>query len=158
MDGIRRASPLDAADLAERLAPADELECRAYGMTPEGALVDMITEAVEVWAAVYHGKVQVVFGVARAVELSDTFTVFLLASSDVPKVRFMKEAFTISAEWREKYKVLRAFVDERNTRAIKWLKRIGFTLGGTVPVGPYRRPFLAVWLVRNPNGMVQEAA
>ena len=143
---IRAATPMDALDLAPRLGEGDALECYAYGVTPESALVDCVIGAEEAWAAIVHGRVEVIFGVGKQTELGDTHLAFLLASADVPKVRFLKEAQAVVDDWRGRYGRLRAYVDQRNTRALRWLGRLGFSVGGAIPVGPNGRPFLTVWL------------
>ncbi|OBQ52737.1 hypothetical protein [Halodesulfovibrio spirochaetisodalis] len=139
----------DALALQGRLRRQDYEEVwAAHGHDPNEVLVACALCSKMLWCAEIGGTVAAVFGVAPSPDVAEEGQPWLLGSADivtVPRAFFRWPAAVIPL-MHTMYPVLRNMVDARNSRSIKWLARMGFTLAqDTVPYGPFGMPFYAFY-------------
>ncbi|MEM7200260.1 MAG: hypothetical protein AAF628_08355 [Planctomycetota bacterium] len=144
------ATPAHARELAPRLRYQDVEELRASsGEEPEAALLASLAVSSKAWAGLRDGVVQVLFGVAPV--SPGLGSPWLLSSEDIyrwPR-RFYVESRHFMDLMHEDFPVLTNFVDDRNLRSQRWLKRLGFTPGRREPeYGVGRLPFTQYTSVR----------
>lgn len=141
---LRAASEADIPALCADARPADVAEMVAQGTTFDAALRDGVARST--WAVTgFVNYVPVcMFGVAPGSVLTGVGIPWMLATSalDRADVRFIREflprnRLAVQA-MLDTYPRLVNIVDERNSRAMHWLRRLGFrfdphsfALGGT---------------------------
>lgn len=83
-----------------------------------------------------------IFGVSR---LNENIGVpWLLGTDELTsdKIEFYKKSKELLSTFMDDFKVLINYVDQRNTKSIKWLQALGFTLGNLVEnFGYTKEPF-----------------
>ena len=132
----------DAVSLSSRLRPEDATEVRlGAGRPPQDVLVDSIGMSEVAEAAVVEGTVIAIRGVSRM----DTVGVpWMLCSPDVMKFtkRMVADAIPWVVHHGQQYSMLVNMVHAENTKALGWLKHIGFTIGNLYPEwGVGKAPF-----------------
>lgn len=141
---IVTASPADLDFIAANMSQADADEVWATaGVLPWEALEASARVSRDTFVGRANGAPVCAFGVGQRTLLDDVGVPWLLGT---PEIRKHARAFlTLSKEWvtreAERYSRLENWVDARHTRAVKWLKWLGFTLEPAVPYGPYKMPF-----------------
>lgn len=142
---IRPGRLQDAVALAGRLRRADALE--ALLATGDGEF-DVLTSSValsnECWAAEDGGKVIAVGGVTFDYERNLGYP-WLMGSDEMLKypVTLVKVGREAVARWAPRCRTLMNYVHAENEVHIRWLKRIGFTMGQTIPeFGEGKAPFI----------------
>jgi hypothetical protein len=141
---LREAHPDHIPVLVAHARPADVAEMAAQGLTFEHALQHSL--ALSTWSITGFAddKPVCMFGVAPGSVLTGTGVPWMLGTTtlDDASVRFIREFMprcrVAVQAMRETYPNLVNLVDERNTRAVHWLRRLGFRfdpqsfeLGGT---------------------------
>ena len=145
---VRRATLDDVHDIARRLRLADRQEVMAAsGTIPEAALPVFIQAGREVWVAGLEedGIPEIIFGVDPIPHVEKAGVIWLLSSDRIYQypVEFVKRTQELLDEFHQRYELLTNFIDERNTRHIRWLKWMGFTLIRRVEsFGAQSRPFI----------------
>ena len=126
---IFRARLADADELYANLRPADRAECEAYGKpSVQGGLRESIADSLHCWTARREGKLMAVFGVGEITQ--DVGSPWMLGTPVLDKhprilQRLAPEYVQIMLGI---YPHLLNFVHAKNTRSIRWLKRLGFRL------------------------------
>ncbi len=136
--------------LALNMRDGDRDEVKAMtGDTPITALIRscMITPYP---VAVMNGdEVLSIFGVAEPAILAPGYGIpwFLANKNAHHFTRAYAELVPPVMEmYRGAYTKLSNYVDARNTRSVRWLKRLGFTLDAPVAFGVEDRPFHRFWM------------
>lgn len=133
-----------AEELAENMRWADCEEVWAVGhLYPLQATLLSLEASRDVWTGLADGKIVCMFGVGAAMILSTTGVPWLLTTELVNEHAkpFLRRNKKVVKEMRDKYPLLRNYVDERNTVAVKWLKWLGFEVLPSIPFGIEGLPF-----------------
>lgn len=125
-----------------RQADVDELWASSHS-TPEECCLGGMAVSPLCWTAFFDGIPVAMFGVAPAVLLGGYGLPWMVGT-----VELDRHAYTIMRHCRGPLgRMLGAFghlvnfVDARNTKAIRWLKRLGFQFGPAQPHGVEGLPF-----------------
>ena len=135
------------AKLAPNVELADLLELSALhpGKPVDEILSDSVAASFICLIAVINGEPSAIFGCAIGENTEGSvgvpWAIFTENCRTYPKV-IMQVALTYMRQWDEWFPVLANVVDKRNTRAIRWLKRLGFTMAETITT-PEGIPFFA---------------
>lgn len=131
----RPSTPEDCLSLAPRLRKEDVAEIKAVnGNDPLPELQQALRVSDECWTIEHRdeqsseGLVIGMFGVAPLEGAPGVGAIWLLASDDLPKIRwsFLKRTRPWIEHFLSKYPILTNWVDSRNEVHIKWLKWAGF--------------------------------
>ena len=139
--------PVTANHIAELLAdprPADVAEfLAASGEGPDVVLARAVAISPECWAVLADGQVLGIFGVAPISMLSGRGAPWLVGTPILD--RYARGFIRLNREFLPRmlagYSHLENWVDARNTRAINWLRWLGFTVHDPVPFGVAGLPF-----------------
>lgn len=138
------ATPADLERIAANMDPADAAEVWATAhLTPAQALTASAAASRDPVVGRVDGEPICAFGVGQRTVLDDIGVPWLLGT---PEIRKHKRVFLrVSKSWIERKKrdftTLENFVDSRHTRAVKWLRWLGFTIEPARPYGPDGVPF-----------------
>lgn len=142
------ATPAAARTVAQHLRQADLHELQAaHGVAVDSArllLQALRMSGASARMAVLGGRPIALFGCARAGTLLGGFGVpWLLGTDDcLRQGRALVRLGRLQVrDWHATHGVLRNWVDARNVVSIRWLQRLGFTLGDAVPYGVQGLPF-----------------
>ena len=133
-----------AQDLADRMRGPDRREVWAAShQTPEGVICLSMVKSDISMTGLADGQVVCMFGIGSVSVLSLTGVPWMLATDDLEKHAraFLRRNKKVLAEMSEGYTLLRNYVDERNTVAIRWLEWLGFTILPPIPFGMDQLPF-----------------
>lgn len=125
-----------------RQADIDEL-WSANRVTPEDALTIGIKVSTEAWSGLVDGKPVCIFGVAPSSMLGGTGVPWMVGTSEVDKhaKAFLRRNKPYVKQMLTLYNYLVNHVDSRNTRAVSWLRWLGFTICDATPYGFEGVPF-----------------
>lgn len=134
---IRPAQHEDVPELAGRLRPADLAEIQACGFDdPVRALRLTLRNSTHAWTATADGQVVCMLGVGALSVLCGEGSPWLMGTSAMRGRSVMRNTGPYIAAMLRAYPVLRNHVHARNTTAVAWLRRIGFTVRDAEPYGP----------------------
>lgn len=141
--GWIRATPVLAARVVEAARPEDIRELWDGSLLSPAEVLDLGSHRGEAWVGVVDGEPVCVFGVARGSLLSGEGWPWMIGTDRLPfrGRAFLEGSREVVAEMRRRFPVLRNFVDERNYRAVRWLKWLGFTIMEAEPHGPFGLSF-----------------
>ena len=146
---ISPATIEQAIDLGPRLRQADVQEVKAAcGMDAADALFEAVKNAKRSDAWCKDGKVIAISGVTDSGVDNATGVVWMLTSDEMeqsPK-NFMIDTRGYVQDLLKTYAILFNFVDNRNIKAQRWLKWLGFQLGDPQPFGVDQLPFRPFWI------------
>jgi len=140
MSDLRRepATLAHAKDLGPRLRQADRDEVKAgSGMDAAEVLLVAVAHAKQADAWFMEGRLVAISGISGSLVDTSAGVIWMLASDELdqfPK-QFMKGRRQYVRDLLKGYDMLFNFVDNRNTKAQKWLQWLGFTLGEPRPFG-----------------------
>lgn len=126
-----------------RQADIDEV-FESSGSSPITAVAESVLASDECYTAEVGDELLCMFGVAPLQGfLGTTAAPWLLGTPalDRHSVLLMKTCRAYIARMKERYPHLLNYVDSRNTKSIRWLRRIGFTIHPAEPFKPGRVPF-----------------
>ena len=125
-----------------RQADVDEIWALDH-KTPRQALIQSLQSSTDVRTGMVDGQVICLFGVAPVSVLCGQAMPWMIGSTLLDKYAriFLKHDKYIVDGWLKTYPHLFNYVDERNTRAKIWLKRLGFTIHKAKPKGKEQLPF-----------------
>ena len=137
----------DVAFLAAHLREADQLELvgtRGPGVDFEAAISRAVLLSSHVWVAAGHDHNPIaIFGVAPISMLNSIGSPWMLATDEAfrhPRT-LVVEGRRYLAKMRESYFSLTNYVDARNDKSIRWLRRMGFEIHPPIPYGIEGEPF-----------------
>lgn len=149
-----RYSPATEADceaLAAVMRLGDRAECEALGFTPLQGLLESLRVSDVATAVRFDGQVAVVCGLApigRPTALGRPYAHVAWALTgavvDAHPLAFFRASKRMLVEMRRLSPLLVAHVDARYTRAVRWLKALGFVLHEAVAMPPSGLPFYPV--------------
>jgi hypothetical protein len=115
----------------------------ANRVTPEDALLIGIGISTEAWTGLIDGKPVCIFGVAPASMLGGIGVPWMVGTADIDKhaKAFLRRCKSYVKQMLRLYNYLVNYVDSRNTRAIAWLRWLGFTIYDAAPYGFDQAPF-----------------
>jgi len=135
---LRPATASDARTLAVHLRDIDIVECAAVGLTPYGALRQGLEASVHARTAVLDGEPIAMFGIAPLGGLlSTTGAIWLLGTEAMraQRVALMRLPLGyIDGAFEAGFQHLLNYVHADNVVAVRWLRRLGFTIH---PAGPF---------------------
>jgi hypothetical protein len=134
--------------LAPNLAKADLAELWAMERRdPVTSMMSAWRRGRETWALLSDDTVVAMYGVIDVSLVSDGGRPWNFSCQDVGKYAksFIKESVRIEKEWADKYSFLTNYVDSRHTKAVRWIKWLGYTLDNPIPIGPEKVPFFRFW-------------
>ena len=142
----RQASIEDVHDLTPRLRASDKEECLHYaGPHYESSLVESVVACGDRAEAALDpdGKVIAILGCSSEHKYPFIGVPFMVGSDDIEK--YPKHALTDARArtkvWAEEFPLLLNMVYAENTQTIKWLKRVGYTIGFLHNWGYSKAPF-----------------
>lgn len=144
MYSIEFAVPSDLEFIAAHMDPADAAEVWAAShKTPSEALEASSRVSRETYVGLAYGLPVCAFGVGQRTLMDTAGVPWLLGT---PEVRNHAKAFARrSKDWIDRemlhYTRLENWVDARHTRAVRWLRWLGFTLDAPAPYGLDGMPF-----------------
>lgn len=133
---ISTATREHAAQLAPRLRAADLAEIAAgTGRPPIEVIRTGIADSVRAWAVFIDGSIAAVFGVGRIDR--ETGAPWLLGTEAIDRnpMAFVRVSAHYILTMRAMFPVLRNVVHAENVKAVRWLRRAGFTIHPAVPYG-----------------------
>jgi hypothetical protein len=131
-------------ELSETIRSADRDELWALARrTPYEALSNTVMVSRDPMAGLVDGKVCVMWGVGLITLVSDSACPWLLATDDLPNHArpFLRASKKYVAEMKRDFKVLKNFVDARNTEAMRWLEWLEFDIKPAIKMGADMLPF-----------------
>lgn len=134
--------------LAPQLRAEDVAECLAGGYSSGlHSLLVSLAVSDEAYALLFDGEVAALFGVARGSLLNGTAAVWLLTGhlADKYRIAFVRNMRIALAYLASKWPVLGNMVDARYTKAIRFLKYLGFEFGEPVFIGRDGVAFIPYW-------------
>ena len=135
--------------IAEGIREADREELWALALlSPKDALVLSLKESAIAWTGLADQTPVCMFGVAAASTLSDTGRPWMLSSALVDRYAFafLRRNKQKVQEMLQMFPYLENYIDCRNTRAIRWLKWLGFQFDTPTPYGVFGMPFFRFWM------------
>lgn len=141
---VRPVQPGDCEILAAGLRQADYDEVlAASGQDPLTVLLESVALTPKVQAALFDGRLACIFGMAPLGLLGDTGAPWMLGTSEIDRhpSALMRHCIPYIAEMLVDRPHLINFVDARNVRSIRWLKRLGFEFHPAQPYGVAGLPF-----------------
>lgn len=139
------ATPKHALSMLGRFRQADMDELMdGYGMSPMSAILYSLNVSPKTWALLHNGRVVAVGGVANS-DRPGTGYPWMITSTDmdVPEIgrAFLHMSRPILRTMLELFPRLENYVDSRNTKAIAWLKWLGFEIHEAKPYGMFGAMF-----------------
>ncbi len=131
-------------ELSHTMRPADVQECWAANhYTPYEALKHSFYYTNKPITALYNGEVMCIWGVGKISYLSKEGIPWMLTSHlvDIHYREFLRHSIRLLEDIKSEAIVLTNMVDARNSKSIKWLKRLGFEIHAPVPFGPDKMLF-----------------
>lgn len=146
---VRWPTEQDVRDLVAGMREADRAELEAsigHGVDEAGAMADVVARSSHAWAIIVNGKLGMIGGLfpMGTVLGGDEAQPWMMATTHMERApgTLMKVALRYLSVMKRCYPRLSNHVDARNTKSIRWLRRMGFTVHShTVPFGPYSMPF-----------------
>lgn len=141
---IVNSLPCHVPFVAENVRDADRDELWAAAcLTPEQALSKSMECSTLAWTGLYDNVPVCMFGVSEGSALAGVGIPWMIGTKLVDKyaTQFLRRNKGKVQEMLNVYPLLMNYVDVRNTRAIRWLRWLGFEIGASIPFGPYNMPF-----------------
>jgi hypothetical protein len=125
------ASPAHVGTLANRMRDIDRKECAIMGRTPKQALRLSLHASYAAWTAKVDGRPEAMFGVASVSLLGGEGSPWLLMTDEATRHAraLLVEGRRYSDMMQRVFPVLANNVHADNAVAIRWLSRLGYTLG-----------------------------
>lgn len=135
---IRPATRADAVLLASQLREADKAELRACGHDDgemQAVVEDSVSISITCFAAFVGDDLACIFGVTAASLMSREGACWMLGTDTLDRhpVKLMKRTSSHLDDMLRMYPRIHNLTDVRNTKTIRWLKRLGFTFFDPIP-------------------------
>ncbi len=131
-------------ELSHSMSPEDIAECwSAQHLLPKLALELSMSYTSSPKTGLVNNQVMAIWGVGKLTQLSEIGIPWMLTSELVEKNyrEFLRHSKHLLKELKQETLVFDNVVDARNTRAIRWLRWLGFTIHDPLPYGPDNMPF-----------------
>jgi hypothetical protein len=141
---IVNAMPCHIPFIAGSIREADKSELWAAAcLSPEAALWKSLSSSSMAWTGLYDSLPVCMFGVASGSELAGVGLPWMIGTQELDRlaITFLRRNKSKIQEMLDIYPRLMNYVDDRNKKAIRWLKWLGFIIGEPVPFGPFNMPF-----------------
>lgn len=141
---VRTSEEKDIETLKNNLRQSDIQEIWAsHRLSPEEALKLSLKQAETCMTIEIEGKPIGMFGITSGDLLSDTATIWMLATNGLNRVRksFIKECKKFINSQLENYTTLEGYVDARNKISMRWLRWCGAKIAEAIPLGVDKLPF-----------------
>jgi hypothetical protein len=138
-----------AEDLSTRLRLADRQEIEAAsGLDPAFALIASFKESTRADAWLVNGRAAAIAGVATHRQDPSIGLIWMLGSDDLDSIpkRLLSGNREYVRTLLKDYRMLSNYVDNRNIKAQRWIKWLGFTMGDAEPFGILRLPFRCFYM------------
>jgi hypothetical protein len=144
---IRDVAQSDCDAIAENMRLPDIEECLALGFTPIDALHASVISSLSTRTATLDGYPVAIFGISVD-EDSRVGSPWMLGTSAFD--RHGMKLVKFSRDWVRGmiglFDTLENYVHAENTRSIRYLKLIGFTVEEPTPYGVYDKPFCRFYM------------
>lgn len=131
--------------IAAHVREADREELWAASCsTPDKVMERALAVSNQAWTGLLDGVPVCMFGVAPVSALSDVGRPWMVGTDhlDAHAPVFLRRCRGVVKAMLQQFPTLENYVDQRNARAVEWLRWLGFTFGTPEPMGPYRMPFI----------------
>ena len=122
----------EALSMAPLMREADVLEVAGLGQTPEQAITQSFYDSDMVWLAYFEGRPAALIGVGRVSVMGNQGTPWFLTSNVMnewgAKRALLKYSPVFIQDFLDNYDILVNYVDAKYTKALTWLKWLGFTI------------------------------
>lgn len=147
---FRRSTLEDVEFLAKNIREEDRQEIEALGVTPYNAFKFGLEPTADTWTALLNGVPMAMLGTYKQSMLGDSAEIWMLGTRDIDFIA--REMIVITRKILKyeltRHKELYNFIDARYTKAIKWLKILGFTMGKPFSRGINGEKFIRISLRR----------
>lgn len=133
---IRRATEADVDVILADIRPADVAEMAALGTTPERAMREGLARSDWTAVGLLDDVPVCMFGVAPVNVMLGRGAPWMLASTALDRMPFeiLRREFLPACDravdvMRSQYRFLFNVVDQRNRKAVRWLRMLGFNFG-----------------------------
>lgn len=133
---FRKATDEDIRFVGERLREADRQEVIALGADPAFAVRCSTLFSDEAYTGLIDGEPSMIFGVGQPI-LGDTASVWALGTDNCSRHprEMLKFGKLLVQDFLTRYPRMENWCDARYEAAIRWLRKIGFTVSEPVPYG-----------------------
>jgi hypothetical protein len=133
---IVAASPVHIGTIASRMREADRRECEAMGRTPKDALRSGLRNSLWTLTAIVDGRPEAMFGVVPRSMVESAGIAWFLGTDRIYGCgrSMLTKGREVIALMRRTFSTLENVVSADNDRAIRLLKRWGFSVGDEVSV------------------------
>jgi hypothetical protein len=140
------ATEAHARAMAPHLRAADADEVLALGFAPDDALVESVRASFEAWTALVDGRPMCMWGLTAPMIMDVVGVPWLLTTPEIERHRraFLVGSRRMVAEMLAVFPRLENWVDPRHTKAVRWLRWLGFTVEAPAPYGPLGAMFCRV--------------
>lgn len=151
---IVKAEPWHAHAIAENIRDADRQELWASSRSdPLDAMLKGMERTASSFVAIYDGQVAAMFGASPYSIMGDKGAAWMIGSKVLEQPGAQKDLLRLSVPVLDYMldqfpALLYNFVDQRNDKAIRWLRWLGFQFGEAMPYGVDKLPFLPFWIVK----------
>lgn len=130
--------------IAARVRAADREELQALSLTPEKALRQSFRLSHLAWTGLIDGVPVCMYGVVKASLLGRVGRPWMVGTYllDKHQLVFLRRCRFSLKTMQMCFSKLENHIDARNTRAIQWLKWLGFSFSEPEPLGPLNMPFI----------------
>jgi hypothetical protein len=140
----RKATESDIADILEHIRKENVDEISLVGLEAKDVLSWSFDNSAESYVAVFDGDPVSAFGIIQAAG-SEVGIPWMIGTSTIDRhaVAFLRASKKVIAELSERWPVMMNVADPRNTRGIRWLEFMGFTVypAEQLPGGKIYRKF-----------------
>lgn len=128
------ATPAHVGMIANRMRDIDCLECEMFGRSPKQALRMALTASAVAWTAKVDGRPEAMFGASSLSAIEGIGVPWMLMTDEA--VRHGRALLVLgrrySDELQRRFPTLENAVHADNAVAIRWLERLGYTVGPIV--------------------------
>jgi len=143
------ATPDHIVDIAKKVRPEDRAELWAATLAkPDDAMRHGLDYSDKAYTGLLDGVAVCMWGVAPVCLLNGLGAPWMVGTSDLDQhaLKFLRVCREPLLELFQGYDKLENYVDARNTKAIRWLKFMGFNVEETeMPYGALKLPFHRFW-------------
>ena len=148
------ATEAHCRELAPVMRPEDCAEVRAVtGLEPLDVLLVSVSESRQSWAGYLDGELATIFGIRDITHLSGTALIWALSGPRVEErpVGFVRACRHVLPYLLSTAELIFNAIDCRHSKALRWAKHLGFSVGEPQPYGVEQLPFRLIWMRKEPS-------